>query len=124
MLQLDEIYKKLDQHNFEVFHQKRKILSKEEILNLFYSYKNKDFYQEIEEHMMTADSIVLLLINKVDTVWSDEKQEDVKLESPIVRWKELIGNKDPEAARAEEPLPSFMEPNPDPEAEEKEIEVP
>ena len=72
-VQLDEIYKKLDQHNFEVFHQKRKILSKEEILNLFYSYRNRDFYQEIEEHMMTADSIVLLLINKVDSVWSEEK---------------------------------------------------
>ena len=28
---------------------------------------------------MTADSIVLLLINKVDSVWSEEKQEDVKL---------------------------------------------
>ena len=91
---------------------------------MFYNYKHKDFYAEIEEHMMTADSIVLLLINKVDSVWNEEKQEDVKLESPIVRWKELIGNKDPEVAKNEEPLPSLKEPNPDPEAEEKEIDVP
>ena len=48
---------------------------------------------------MTADSIVLLLINKVDSVWNEEKQEEVKLESPIVRWKELIGDKDPEVAK-------------------------
>lgn len=72
--------------------------------------------------MTTADSIVLLLINKVDTVWSEEKQEDVKLESPIVRWKQLIGNKDPDAAKTEEPLPSLKVANPDPEAEEKEID--
>jgi len=97
-------------------------LSKEEILNLFYSYRNKEFYKEIEEHMMTADSIVLLLINKVDSVWSEEKQEDVKLESPIVRWKQLIGNKDPEVAKTEEPLPSIKIPNPDKEAEEQEID--
>jgi hypothetical protein len=72
--------------------------------------------------MTTADSIVLLLINKVDTVWSEEKQEDVKLESPIVRWKQLIGNKDPDAAKTEEPLPSLKVANPDPEADEKEID--
>lgn len=73
---------------------------------------------------MTADSIVLLLINKVDSVWNEEKQEEVKLESPIVRWKELIGDKDPDVAKTQEPLPSLKEPNPDLEAEEKEIEVP
>jgi iron complex outermembrane receptor protein len=47
-------------------------LSKEEIINLFYNYKNSSFYNDIQEHMMTADSIVLVLINKVDKVW-DEK---------------------------------------------------
>jgi hypothetical protein len=54
--------------------------------------------------MMTAESIVLLLINKVDKVWDEEKQEDVKLESPIIRWKKLIGNKDTEVAKTEDPL--------------------
>ena len=63
--------------------------------------------------MMTAESIVLLLINKVDKVWDEEKQEDVKLESPIVRWKNLIGNKDPEVAKTEDPLPAGKVPNPD-----------
>jgi len=57
--------KKLDEQNFEVFHQKRKILSKEEILNIFYPYRQSSFYGDIEEHMQTAESIILLLINKV-----------------------------------------------------------
>ena len=55
--------------------------------------------------MITAESVVLLLINKVDTVWNEEAGMDVKLESPIVRWKKLIGNKDPEVAQSEDPLP-------------------
>ena len=55
--------------------------------------------------MLTADSIVLLLINKVDEVWDEEVGEDVKLESPITRWKKLIGNTDPAVAQGEEGLP-------------------
>jgi nucleoside diphosphate kinase len=44
---VDEIMKTLDQNNFEVFHQTRKILAKEEILNLFYTYRNAGFFPEI-----------------------------------------------------------------------------
>ena len=71
---------------------------------MFYPYKEESFYADIEEHMMTADSIVMLLINKVDKVWDEDKGEDVKLESPIVRWKQLLGNKDPEVAKTEDPI--------------------
>ena len=46
-------------------------------MNLFYAYRSKEFYPEIEEHMVTAESVVLLLINKVDTVWSEEAGMDV-----------------------------------------------
>ena len=95
---VQEIFNTIDLQNFEIFHQKRKILSKEEVLNLFYPYKENDFYADIEEHMLTAESIILLLINKVDMVWDDERQEEVKLESPIVRWKRLLGDKDPAVA--------------------------
>jgi murein L,D-transpeptidase YafK len=55
--------------------------------------------------MQTAESIVLLLINKVEEVWDEERGEDVKLESPIVRWKQLIGDKDPEVARSQDGIP-------------------
>ena len=57
--------------------------------------------------MLTADSIVLLLINKVDEVWDEELGEDVKLESPINRWKKLIGNMDPSVATGEEGIPGL-----------------
>ena len=88
-------------------------------MNLFYPYREKEFYGEIEEHMLTAESIVLLLINKVDTVWSEEAQEEVKLDSPIIRWKQLIGNYDPEVAKTEEPLPGPKVVNPETKEEEE-----
>lgn len=68
-------------------------------MNLFHKYQQRSYYPEIAEHMHTAESIVLLLINKVDQVWDTKRGEEVKLESPIQRWKELIGNKDPEVAK-------------------------
>jgi len=80
------------------------VLSREEVLNLFYPYRNEGFYPEIEEHMLTAESIIFLLINKVDTIYDPEKEIDVKLESPIERWKQLLGNKDPEQAKQDDPV--------------------
>ena len=51
--------------------------------------------------MMTAESIVLLLVNSRDTIPSEEDgEEEIKLESPIVRWKKLLGDKNPEEAKA------------------------
>ena len=38
-------------------------------------------------------------------VWDEQSQEEVKLDSPIVRWKKLCGDKDPAVAKGEEPLP-------------------
>lgn len=95
--------KTLDANNFEVFHQSKKILAKEEILNLFYPYRNANFFADIQEHLMTAESIVMVLINKVETVFDQAKEEDVKLESPIVRWKALIGDKNPTDAKTADP---------------------
>lgn len=48
---------------------------------------------------MTADSIVLLLINKSNEVWNEDLGENAPLGSPIDRWKNLIGNMDPEVAK-------------------------
>ena len=45
----------------------------------------------------------MLLINKVDKKYDEEKEEEVKLEDPIKRWKRLLGNKDPAEAKAQEP---------------------
>lgn len=69
--------------------------------------------------MMTAESIILLLINKVEHVWDQEAQEEVKLDTPIVRWKRLIGHRDPDHAKTEEPLPGPNKWNEETKEEEK-----
>lgn len=79
-------------------------MTKEEVLNLFYKYRNNSFYNEIEEHMMTTESIVLLLINKVEMVYDHHKELEVKLDSPIARWKELLGDKSPDVAKNQTPV--------------------
>lgn len=97
---MNEVYKKLAENHFQIFHSVTKILTKEEVLNLFFQYRNAPFYPDIQEHLMTAESIVLLLTNSKDTIPAkDEGDEDIKLESPVVRWKKMIGNKDPEEAK-------------------------
>ena len=78
-------------------------MAKEEILNLLYPYRNATFFADIQEHLMTAESIVMVLINKVETVYDEQKDEDVKLDSPIVRWKALLGDKNPNDARTSDP---------------------
>jgi nucleoside diphosphate kinase len=93
----------LDQNNFEVFHSKKKVLTKEEILNLYYPYRNATFYEHIQEHLLSAESLVFILVNKVETVYDEHKEEDVKLESPIIRWKKMIGDKDPAEAKVKDP---------------------
>ena len=52
--------------------------------------------------MLTAESIVFLLINKVDKVYDPVTETEVKLESPIARWKKLLGDKNPEHAAQQE----------------------
>lgn len=79
------------------------MLRNEEILNLFFKYRNKDFFDEIKEHHSAGESRVLLLINRVDTKYDEEKEEEIKLADPITRWKKLIGPSDPVDAKAEAP---------------------
>lgn len=51
---------------------------------------------------MTAESIVLLLTNARDTIPSKvEGEDDIKLDNPVVRWKRIIGHKDPDEARTQ-----------------------
>jgi len=82
----------------------KKILTKEEVLNLFYKYRNASFFLDIQEHLMTAESVILLLVNKVDTLPAEnDGEEDITLESPVVRWKQLIGHRSPEEAKLQDP---------------------
>jgi len=53
--------------------------------------------------MLTAESVVLLLVNDKESVPAEEEgEEDIKLDSPVVRWKKLLGNRNPEEAKTED----------------------
>ena len=51
---------------------------------------------------MTSESIVMLLINASEKIENPEDPdgEEIKLESPVVRWKQLMGDKMPEVSKA------------------------
>ena len=48
--------------------------------------------------MLTAESIVMLLVNSVEKI-ENADGEEIKLAAPVTRWKELIGDKQPEVAK-------------------------
>lgn len=76
-------------------------MTAEEVLNLFYKYRNAPFYADIREHMLTSESEVMLLVNKSESIPNEvEGEEDIKLESPVIRWKKLMGEMLPESAKA------------------------
>ena len=101
---MNTVYDKLRENHFEVFHEVKKILTREEILNLFYNHRNAPYFGDIEEHMLTSESVVLLLVNSCDSIPAEEEgEEDIKLESPVTRWKKLLGSRIPEEAKTESP---------------------
>ena len=53
------------------------------MLNLYHKHQHRDYYDDIRSYNMCADSLVLLLINKVDSKFDPETNEDVVLEDPI-----------------------------------------
>ena len=98
---MEKFHEDLHKNHFEIFHQVKKILTNEEVLNLFYVHRNASYYPEIHEHMTTSESIVMLLVNSTDKIENPEDPdgEEIKLEAPVKRWKALIGHKDPEQAK-------------------------
>lgn len=53
--------------------------------------------------MMSADSTIFVLINKVDSKFDPVKNEEVKLEDPITWFKKILGHKNPADAKTENP---------------------
>jgi hypothetical protein len=37
-------------------------------LNIFYTHRNAHYFADIVEHMMTAESVVLILINRTEFI--------------------------------------------------------
>lgn len=50
---------------------------------------------------MSGDSLIFILINKVDSKIDPSSNEEIKLDDPITRFKKLLGNKNPPDAKNE-----------------------
>ena len=60
-------------------------LLKEEVINLFYKHENKPYFEDLLRYMMSGESCVMVLVNATETEGD-----------PIVKWKKMIGNMNPE----------------------------
>lgn len=89
---------KIEKNNFEIFNFFKKILTEEELANLYFKHVGKEYFKDIVEFMSSAPIAILVLINKEDT-YMDENGIKTYYNSPIVRWKEMIGHKDPVIAK-------------------------
>lgn len=93
---------KIDKNNFEVFNFSKKIPTEEEIANLYFKHVGNNYFKDIVEFMTCAPVAILVLINKEET-YLDEHGIKTYYQSPIVRWKEMIGHKDPNVAKSTNP---------------------
>ena len=94
------IVDKIEKANFEIFDVKLKTLTEEEVANLFYKHTQKGYYQNILDYMTSGPVAILILTNLEDS-YVDESGITVLYLSPILRFKELIGNKDPTLAKSQ-----------------------
>ncbi len=90
----------LNKNEFDIAQTLQKKLTKQEVLNLFNKYKDADFYGQIEEEMLSGESLAVVLTNRSEAKFDEEKKEEVKVADPIERIKKLIGDKDPDAAKS------------------------
>lgn len=93
----------LNKNEFDIAQTLQKKLTKQEIFNLYNKYKDAAFYQKIEEEMLSGESICLVLTNRKETKFDEEKKEEIKVADPIERLKKLLGDKDPVNAKSADP---------------------
>ena len=92
---------KIQTNNFIIFNFLFKTLTKEEIKNLYFKHTTKEYFTDIIEHMTCGPVAILVLINK-DETYLDENGIKTYYDSPVIRWKEMIGDKDPTVAKSNE----------------------
>lgn len=88
------IIERIKKENFEIFDMKVKMLSNEEVGNLYYRHVGKDYYEDLQNYNTKGLSAILILINKDDT-YTDSNNMVIRYKPPFQRWKELIGSKNP-----------------------------
>ena len=100
-IQCRQIIEKIQNNNFNIFNFLFKTLTKEEVKNLYFKHTTKDYFSDITEHMTCGPVAILVLINKEET-YLDENGIKTYYDSPVQRWKEMIGDKDPNVAKGDE----------------------
>lgn len=89
-----QVISKIKENNFEIYSILYKTLSKEEIHNLYYKHTKQQYFDDIIKVNSIGPSCILVLINKNET-YHDSNSMEVKYKSPITRWKDMIGPKNP-----------------------------
>lgn len=74
-----------------------KTLTEEEVQNLFYKHIDKEYFFQLNQYLTSGPSAILVLINK-EEIYIDSNGMEKKYDPPIIRWKQMIGNKDPKLA--------------------------
>ena len=96
-----KIISTIQSNNFNIFNFLFKTLTKEEVKNLYFKHTTKDYFPDIIAHMTCGPVAILVLTNKEDT-YLDENGIKTYYDSPVQRWKEMIGDKDPNTAKSDE----------------------
>ncbi len=96
-----EIIEKITSNNFNIFNFLQKQLSKQEIQNIYFKHTKATYFNDILTHMSTGPVAILVLTNK-EEFFFDENNIKTYYKSPIERWKDMIGDKDPAIAKSED----------------------
>lgn len=86
---VNRVLDRIHQVGLAIYEQETRTLEKEDIINLFSKHKNRDFFHDIMDYMMSGPCVILLL-----TMPSGD---------PIRVWKETIGPSDPLEAKTKKP---------------------
>jgi len=89
-----QVIQKIRDNNFEIYNILYKTLSKEEISNLYYKHIKQQYFDDIVHVNSIGPSCILVLINKNNTYF-DNNNIEITYPSPIIRWKDMIGPKNP-----------------------------
>ena len=84
-----EIISRIEEEGFEIRFVLQRTLTDQETQNLYYLHEGKEYFKELIVTNSTGHSLVMLL--------SHESGE------PVIKLKELMGNKDPEIAKTKNP---------------------
>ncbi len=88
------VVERLKKENFDIYDIKLKTLTKEEIMNLYYKHTKQTYFDDVLTYNTKGPSALLILINKNPT-YIDSNSMEIRYPSPIHRWKDLIGPKNP-----------------------------